>query len=324
LKYRHDYPTYHMLAEARYSLGDHEKARKDYEEAVKLNPASAQDHYQLGNIYLAGNFFAMAADSYRSALRLGLDSPVLRYKLGSAYFNLRNYFGKIGVHTVKSGKEGTISGQWYLIEPVSGKKDVFRCAPQDSAIYQVARAVADGLEDRPDIRVLRATIYLNARRYAQAYGMFGKIGPTVPEEDRALLHYYHAQAAFGTGRYEEYLKLLRAAIKLDPEAYRASLVDAYIQVADQHNQAGELDKYIEHLALAVSESPQTASLHLKLGYAFEEAQKHRDAISQWRMVLDLESEHPDRMKLVNLIAKYHMLIQATEAEKATDSADSDY
>ena len=32
-------------------------------------------------------FFALAAESYQSALRLGLDSPVLRYKLGSAYFN---------------------------------------------------------------------------------------------------------------------------------------------------------------------------------------------------------------------------------------------
>ena len=128
LKYRHDYPTYHMLAEAQNNLGEPEKARKSYEEAIKLNPQSASDHYQLGNIYLAGNFFALAAESYQSALGLGLDSPVLRYKLGSAYFNLRNYFGNISVQTVKSGAAGTINGPWYLIEPVPGQKDVFRCA----------------------------------------------------------------------------------------------------------------------------------------------------------------------------------------------------
>jgi tetratricopeptide (TPR) repeat protein len=303
LKYRHDYPTYHMLAEAQYNLDEKDKARKSYEEAVKLNPQSAADHYQLGNIHLAGNFFALAADSYQTALRLGLDSPVLRYKLASAYFNLRNYFGQISVQTVKSGAVGTIDGPWYLIEPVPGQKEVFRCAPEASAIYQVAKALADGIEQRPDIFVLRATIYLNAHRYAQAYDLFTSILPTV-KEDRALFCYYYAQAAFGSGKYDRYLELLEEAIKLDEKAYKAMRVDAYLAVAEQYNQAGDLNKYIEFLAKAVAESPQTASLHLKLGYAYEEVQKYESAIGQWRMVLDIEPDHPQRIKLLNLIEKY--------------------
>jgi len=285
-----------MLAEAQYNLDNQEKARKYYEEAVKLNPKSASDHYQLGNIYLSGNFFALAAESYRSALRLGLDSPVLRYKLGSAYFNLRNYFGRIAVQTIRSGIAGEINGCWYLIEPVPGRKDTFRCAPEASAIYQIAKAVADGIEDRADIHVLRATIYLNARRYAKAYEMFTEIGPTVPEEDQALFHYYYAQAAFGTGRYDKYLELLREAIKLDAEAYQSTLVDAYLKVAEQHNQAGELPKYIEFLALAVAESP-------------------------WRMVLDLEPDHPQRMKLLNLIEKYRSGITLSVGPSETPPAE---
>ena len=304
LEYRHDYPTYHMLAEAHYTLGELEKASKDYEEAVKLNPQSALDHYQLGNIYLAGNFFALAAESYRSALQLGMDSPVLRYKLGSAYFNLRNYFGAIAVRTVKSGQPGTISGDWYLVEPVPGHKDVFRCAPENSAIYQVAKALADGIEPRPDIFVLRASIYLSAHRYQRAYDLFTEIGPKVPDADKALYYYYYAQAALGTGRYDEYLALLGKAIELDPAAYKSALVDAYLQVADQYNQAGQLDKYIQFLADAVAQSPTTASLHLKLGNAYEEDQKYDLAIAQWRMVLDLEPDHPDRLRLLNLIEKY--------------------
>ncbi|MHC4405134.1 MAG: tetratricopeptide repeat protein [Planctomycetota bacterium] len=304
LTYRHDYTIYHMLAEAQYNRGEQEEARKHYEEAVKLNPQSASDHYQLGNIYLAGNFFALAAGSYQAASRLGIDSPVLHYKLGSAYFNLRNYFGRIAVRTVKSGQPGTISGDWYLIEPAPGGKDVFRCAPTTSAIYQVAKALADGIDDRPDIHVLRANIYLNARRYREAYDMFTKIGPTVPDEDKALFHYYHAQAAFGTGRHDEYLNLLQKAIGLDPEAYESTLVDAYIEVAEQYNQSGDLAKYIEYLAKAVGESPSTASWHLKLGYAYEEAQKYDLAVAQWQMTLDLEPDHPDRMKLLNLLEKH--------------------
>ena len=323
LEYRHDYPTYHMLAEAEYNRGEQEKARKHYEEAVKLNPQSASDHYQLGNIYLAGNFFALAAESYQAASRLGIDTPVLHYKLGSAYFNLRNYFGRIAVRAVKSGKPGTINGDWYLIEPLPGKEDTFRCAPNASAIYQVAKALADGIEVRADIHVLRANIYLNARRYQQAYDMFTEIAPTVPDEDKALFHYYHAQAAFGIGRYDEYLSLLQKAIDLDPEAYKSTLVDAYVQVADQHNQAGDLDKYIQFLAQAVAESPRTASLHLKLGYAHEEAQQYDKATAQWRMALDLEPDHPDRMKLLNLIEKYRtqlaLAVGPTEPAKAEPS-----
>jgi tetratricopeptide (TPR) repeat protein len=303
LQYRHDYPTYHMLAEAENNLGERDRARKSYEEALKLNPQSASDHYQLGNLYLAANFFALAADSYQQALRLGLDSPALRYKLGSAYFNLRNYFGAISLQTIRSGTPGTIHGTWYLVEAVPGHKDVFRCAPQTSAIYQIAKAVADGIEERPDIHVLRATIYLNARRYAQAFDMFAKIEPTV-KEDKALFYYYYAQAAFGSGQYDRYLALLEEAIRLDPAAYKSARVDAYLSVADQYNEAGNLDKYIEYLVKAVAESPQTASLHLKLGYAYEDARKFDLAVAQWRMVLDIEPDHPQRTKLLNVIEKY--------------------
>jgi tetratricopeptide (TPR) repeat protein len=303
LKYRHDYPTYHLLAEAEYHRGNSSKAREHYEEAIKLNPQSASDHYQLGNIYLAENLFARAAERYEAALRLGIDTPVLRYKLGSALFNLRNYFGRISVRTITSGKPDTIHEGWYLIEPAPVGKDVFRCAPEGSAIYQIARAMADGIEDRPDIHVLKATIYLNARRHARAYDMFAAIEPTV-KEDRALFLYYYAQAAFGSGEYDRYLELLEEAIELDPEAYRSTRVDAYQAVADQYNQQGDLERYIEFLVKAVEESPQTASLHLKLGNAYEETRQFDKAVVRWRMVLDLEPDHPQRLRLLNLIGKY--------------------
>jgi len=316
LKYRHDYTTYHMLAEATYHLDMYPTARKYFEKAVQLNPSSAADHYQLGNIYLAGHFYALAAEAYRKALDLGIDSPVLRYKLGSAYFNLRNYFGRVQVVTVKAGKAGTISENWYLIEPVPGKKDVFRAAPGDSAIYQIAKATADGIADRPDIRFLKANIYLNARRYKQAYEMFGKIKKIIPKEDKALFYFYYSQAAFGIDKYDEYISLLGEAIALDKAAYQPTLVEAYLKVAEQYNQLGQADKYIHYLTRALGVSPQTVGLHLKLGYAYEHARKYALAVRQWRLVLDLQSDHPDRMKLINLIGKYKNL-PAEDADKSS-------
>ena len=309
LKYRHDYTTYQLLAEALYGLDEHKKARKYYQEAIKLNPKNATDHYRLGNIHLAGNSFALAAESYQKALDLNLDSPVLRYKLGSAYFNLRNYFGKVSVVTVKAGKAGTINGNWYLIEPEPGKKDTFRAAPSNSAIYQVARAIADGIKDRPDIHFLKANIYLNARRYARAYEMFAKIRKTIPKEDKALFFFYYSEAAFGIDKYDQYLELLAEAIKLDKAAYEPTLVEAYLKVAGQYNQAGDFAKYIEFLEKAVNASPQTTSLHLNLGSAYQEARQYAKAVLQWRLVLDLEPDHPDRTNLLNLIAKYRRMVK---------------
>jgi tetratricopeptide (TPR) repeat protein len=304
LKYRHDYPTYHLLAEAKYNLDDQEGARRYFEEAIKLNPKSATDHYELGNIYLGGNFFALAAESYQQALALGLNSPVLHYKLGTAYFNLRNYFGPISVVNVKAGKPGTINGDWYLIEAVPGQPGQFRVAPAASAIYQVAKAIADGIGDRPDIRFLQANIYLNAGRFQQASGMFKEIEPSIPKEDKPLFYFYYSQAAFGTADYDGYLKLLKKAIELDPAAYGATLVDAYVKVADQYNQAGKLEEYIRYLGLAVAQSPQNAALHLQLGDAYQESQQYANAVTQWKMVLDLEPEHPKRLELLNLMVKY--------------------
>ena len=284
LKYRHDYPTYHMLAEAQNNLGDRDKARKSYEEALKLNPQSASDHYQLGNIYLASNFFALAADSYHEALRLGLDSPVLRYKLGSAYFNLRNYFGNISVQTIKSGSPGTIDGPWYLIEAVPDQKDVFRCARRIRPSTRSPRPIADGIEDRPDIHVLRATIYLERP-------------PLCPG-----LRDVHQDRPHGEGRQGALLLLLRpGGLRHRPvrplsgtagrghparsgglqgdAAWTPIFRGRSVQPGRQPRQVHRVPRQ------GRGREPQTASLHLKLGNAYEEARKFDQAIEQWRMVL---------------------------------------
>jgi tetratricopeptide (TPR) repeat protein len=304
LKYRHDYPTYHLLAEAAYHLDDRVRARRFYKRAVELNPQSGLDHYRLGNLYLADSAFAAAAESLRTAWERGIESPLLHYKLATAYFNLRSYFGKLEVVAVKSGEVGEIQDRHYLVEPVPGRRDEFLAAPPASAAYQIAKAIEAGLGDRPDVRMLRANVYLNAGRFRRAHELFAELAADVPEEDRALFLYYYAQAAFGIGDYEAYLERLREAIRLDSEAYGSALVLAYVRVAEQHDRAGDLERYIEYLRKAVAESPQTASLHRQLGDALAEAQRHGEAVVQWRMVLDLEPDHPDRTELIGLIEKH--------------------
>ena len=61
LKYKHDYPLYHLLAEAHYQKEELDPARKYYEQAVQLNPQGGSDLYRLGNICLARQRCAKAA-----------------------------------------------------------------------------------------------------------------------------------------------------------------------------------------------------------------------------------------------------------------------
>ena len=304
LKYRHDYPTYHLLAEAAYQTDARPKARRYLEKAIQLSPNAGIDHYRLGNLYLQDGAFAGAAGALQNAWQRGIDSPLLHFKLATAYFNLRSYFGKLEIVEVKSGESGTIHEDRYLVEPVPGRADAFLAAPPTSAAFQVAEAIRKGIGERADVRMLRANIYLNAGRMQRAHELFAELAPDVPESDQALFHYYFAQAAFGLGSYERYLELLQEAIRLDPEAYGSALVLAYVRVAEQHDRAGRLESYIEYLEKAIAQSPQTASLHRRLGDALAEAQRAPEAVVQWRMVLDLEPDHPRRTELLGLIERH--------------------
>lgn len=303
LAYRNDYATFHLLAEAAYRTGDLATARGHYLKAIEQNPASPQDHYQLANIYLSQSLYALAAERFESALELGMAGRLLHYKLASTYFNLRNYFGQTRVMTVRGGKPGTFADGWYLLEVLHAADERFRAAPQRSAIFHVARAIQLSEQPSPDLQFLHANILLNGRRFEQAYQIFASLEKTIPDEDRALYCYYFSQAAFGVGKYDEYLARLRRAIEIDRTTYEPSLVDAYIRVAEQHNQRGEYEAYIACLLQAVDISPQSASLQLRLANALEQAGRLPEAAMRWRMVLDLEPDHPDRLDLLNRIRR---------------------
>ncbi|MCH7729378.1 MAG: tetratricopeptide repeat protein, partial [Planctomycetes bacterium] len=174
LKFKHDYPLYHLLAEAHYEKEQFDKARKYFEEAVKLNPRSKDDHYQLANIYLAQKRFAKSAASYETAGRLGLTSGVYHFKLASAYFNLHNFLGRVTTAKVIGGKPGEIKNNWYLLDPVPGQKDTFYVAGLKSAVLQVIKAQKMGI-DIFDIHFLEANIWLASRRYANADKIYAKL-----------------------------------------------------------------------------------------------------------------------------------------------------
>jgi tetratricopeptide (TPR) repeat protein len=300
LKYKHDYPLYHLLAEAYYQQEKFDVARKHYEEAVKLNPRSAQDQYQLANIYLAQKRFAKAAESYETAGHLGLSTGAYHFKLASVYFNLRNFVGHVTTAEVIGGQPGEIKNDLYLIDPVPGQTDVFYVAVPRSALYQVAKAQQLGV-DIFDIRFLEANTWLSARRYANAEKIYAELEEKVGKTDAGLYWFYRAQTALGLEDYDAYLARLEKAIAAEPDVYKSTLADALVTVANRYQQQGESDRYVEYLGKAVEANPLSAQLHLALGDAFWLASDENGAVQQYKLVLELEPDHAQRVRLLNRI-----------------------
>jgi tetratricopeptide (TPR) repeat protein len=300
LKYKHDYPLYHLLAEAHYQKEQLPQARQYFEEAIKLNPQSAQDHYQLGNIYLAQKRFAKAAAVYETAGRLGFTSAAYHFKLASVYYNLHRYLGNVGTTEVRGGEPGQIKNDRYLIDAVPGQKETFYVATPQSAIFQVARAQALGIEIF-EIRFLEANIWLSAKRFDKADRIYKELESKVKPADAGLFWFYWAQATLGRHDYENYLGRLQKAIVTEPATYKPMLAEAFVTVANRYHQEGDGKHYLEYLAKAVSENPLSARLHLTLGDAYWLENERSQATEQYKLVLELEPDHPDRVRLLNRI-----------------------
>jgi tetratricopeptide (TPR) repeat protein len=300
LKYKHDYPLYHLLGEAHYQKEHLDKARHYFEEAIKLNGQSAIDHYQLGNIYLAQKRFAKAAQVYERAGQLGMTSGAYHFKLASVYFNLHRYLGKVTTAEIRGGEPGQIKNKMLLIDRVPGGKDVFYVAHPQSAIFQVAKAQELGI-DIFEIRFLEANIWLSARRFDKADGIYAKLEKEVKSTDAGLFWFYWAQTALGLDQYDSYLARMEKAIVAEANVYKPMLADAYVTVATRYQQAGDTARYIEYLGRAVAENPLSARLHLSLADAYWLDNKRDKAIEQYKLVLELEPDHGQRVRLLNRI-----------------------
>lgn len=296
----HDYPLYRMLAAAHYQKESFGKAREYYEEAVRLNPRNRDDFYQLGNIYLAQKRFAKAGEAYETAGRLGYSSGVFHFKLASVYFNLRNYLGKVTTAEVPGGEPGAIANGLLLIEALPGKPNLFYVAGPKSAAFQAAKAQEQGI-DVFDLRFLQANVYLAARHFDQADTAYAKLEEKVSKADAGLFWSQWAQASLGRDDYDKYLERLAKAIEAEPKVYKATMSDALVTVARRFQEQGDDAKYLDYLNRAVEENPLSARLHLMLGDAYWSGGEKPKAIQQYKLVLELEPEFPQRVRLLNRI-----------------------
>jgi tetratricopeptide (TPR) repeat protein len=324
VEFKHNYHIYHHLADAQYFLGDLREARKSYEEAIKLNEASASDHYQLANIFLAQLKYSRAADEYNRALDLGKKEAIVHYKLGMAYFNMRNYLGKIEKRKYLKAKSGQVLDEFFLIEAVPGDTDFYYCAPKRSCVYHLRRAIDAGI-DAPELRFAYANVFFHTRRHQNADTLYQALEKEINEENRALYYYYFGQVKFRQRDFGGYIAKVKKAIELDEKVYGHTLVEAYQAVAGHYGKMENLPKQIDFLKRCIDEEPSNATFHHSLGDAYLKQEDFSKAVDQWKLVLEINPDHPAQMTLMNLINRHQPDngINAGVEKKVGDKKDQD-
>ena len=303
VEFKHNYHIYHRLADAQYFLGDLREARKSYEEAIKLNEASAADHYQLANIFLAQLKYSRAADEYNRALELGKKEAIVHYKLGMAYFNMRNYMGRIEKRKYLKAEPGEVLDEFFLIEAVPGEADFYYCAPKRSCVYHLKRAIDAGIE-APELRFAYANVFFHTRRHRDADKLYQALEEEINEENKALYYYYFGQVKFRLKDFDGYIAKVTEAIELNKEVYGHTLVEAYQAIAGYFGKMEDFPKQIEYLKRCIDKEPSNAGFHRSLGNAYLKQKNFAKAVAQWKLVLEINPDHPDQMILMNLINKH--------------------
>ena len=304
-----------ILGEAHLQLGHLADARRYFTGAIEMEPRCAEDHLHLGQVYLREGKCALALERLGQALELGMSNGALHLALAKAYSRMGEYLGPVRRVTVRGHSAGEVFGDILLLEPWGrgggggggGETDVFLAAPSESAVYHAQRALDEEL-DTVEVRLLLADIWLGARYYGRAAGVYASLEERVSRSDlskaaRARIAAAWAEALYGTDDMAGYLRKLKAAAALDRAGFASALAQGYGRVAARYNQRGDLARYIRYLELAVAETPKSSTLRYRLGNAYREAGQDRRAAQEWQIALQITPNHPDRRRMLEVIQR---------------------
>ena len=151
--------------------GPHDLRRGD-----ELNPASASDHYQLGTSTWPAISSPWRRKPTKTPCGWAWTAPCCAISWARPFSICGNYFGNISSSRSRSGARARSTAPGTLSRPCPAAKTSF-AAPR--RLGDLPDRPGPGRRHRGPARHPRfeASIYLNARRYGQAYEMFTKIGP---------------------------------------------------------------------------------------------------------------------------------------------------
>lgn len=227
--------------------------------------------------------------------RLG-SRPALHLRAARAYFALGRILGEPHRQTPPDQQPGQFQDAPLLIADVERGTPPLSCPPQ-SAMYQIRRAL-DASLDEPAAHVLHARIWERCGRPEIGLAILqGREQFLIEANDRTAIEAL-ADLALAAGRLRDYLRYARKLARCCPEQGEEILWRAYLAAAERYNQRGEEAVYAALLRRALELRPGDVGLRLRLADADWEAGRTRAAVQNYRVVLEQEREHPERLRIL--------------------------
>jgi tetratricopeptide (TPR) repeat protein len=211
-----------------FSKGKVEQAIKEYEEAIRADPALAAAHNNLGSAHFAAGRFEEAAASFRRAC--ALDAAY-----GQAYFNL-------ALAHIKLGREK--EAHEALTEALRAYNTAGEAHLKAGRLQEAEESFRGMLQIDPDYAPahLRLGLVCNAdQRFEEAAAHLQRVTSRHPTNSEA--HEALAESLFGQNKHEEAAASADRALKLAPDS-----PDAHYLAGLARASLGQRDAALAHLA----------------------------------------------------------------------------
>ncbi len=263
-----------------------DKAIREYQAALRINPNLAGVHLNLGGVYYQQGHLDEAIREFQAALRINPDYADAHYNLGLAYADqaridkaIHEFQAALRINPNQAEAHLNLGRAYYqqgrLNEAIRECQAALRINPNYAEAY-VGLGLVHAQQGQLDqaIRAYQAALHINPN-YAEAYLNLGGI--------------YYQQ-----GRWDEAIRECQAALRINPNC-----AEAYVGLGLVHAQQGQLDQAIRAYQAALRINSNDAEAHLNLGVAYAKQERLDEAIREWQIAAQLGSG-PARALLAEL------------------------
>ncbi|MCG3137839.1 MAG: Lipopolysaccharide assembly protein B [Phycisphaerae bacterium] len=289
-----------LLAQAYEQLGQQTDAAWYYERALQLPEPAVSVYLALSQLQIKRGTAASAIETLEKGTVLHPQEAELHWWLARAYYEAGRGVGKIIVVPLTDAIPEQTQGLWYVIEPQLNEPNRYQVCGSNCAIYHLQRAFELGWH-QPEAYLLQADIWYQAEDYRRARELYELLAEVVPGPLQAGYHYRYGMSLLQLEAIDEAGTQFDRAVQKDPGSYRPKMVEVYQRLAEYYCLRGAMDPYIDYLERAVDLEPRRVELHYKLGNALHEAGRRAEAAVQYRLTLQMQPDHPDAERMLNLI-----------------------
>lgn len=290
--------AYSLLGEIYQEMNDYEKSADSYENATKLNPWSFEDYFNLGRVYQIMEKFAQAIKAYARACEIKPDHLEAHVGAARSYYEIEDY------------NNALIYGEWAEqidpniseIQKILG--DIYKSREDYHRAIRSYKRALEADSNNPEIMVSLAVVYLRTNRDNSAKELLTSVIQIQPDNNiayRYLGYCYLRLNAQATASHKSTLETdsnnleLLTSLKEDADKAASEAIASYnkaIEISDKDWEAYR-GLGVAYMLRALSNKDETLKAKIR-----------EKAVQQWRLSLEIESDQPNRERLLKLIRYY--------------------